>query len=81
MWTRGRLSSYRVGNSPTNTLTPLDAYFALVVGFAQKYVKDTEIGAMVALLLPYATSMAIAWTGIFTIWYLLRLPRAFTQPP
>jgi len=68
------LSAYRVGDSPTNTLTPLNAYFALVVGFAQKYAKDTGIGTVVALLLPYAAWMALAWTGLFTVWYLLGLP-------
>jgi aminobenzoyl-glutamate transport protein len=26
------------------------------------------------LLLPYAAWMAIAWTGLFTVWYLLGLP-------
>jgi aminobenzoyl-glutamate transport protein len=68
------LSAYRVGDSPTNTLTPLNAYFALVVGFAQKYAKDTGIGTVVALLLPYAAWMAIAWAGLFVVWYLLGLP-------
>jgi len=71
------LSAYRVGDSPTNTLTPLNAYFALVVGFAQKYAKDTGIGTVVALLLPYAVWMTIAWTGLFTVWYLLGLPWGF----
>ena len=45
------LSAYRVGDSPTNALTPLNAYFALVVGFAQKYDKNAGIGTVVALLL------------------------------
>jgi aminobenzoyl-glutamate transport protein len=71
------LSAYRVGDSPTNTLTPLNAYFALVVGFAQKYAKDTGIGTVVALLLPYAVWMALAWTGLFVAWYLLGLPWGF----
>ncbi len=33
------LAAYRVGDSPMNAITPLNAYFALVVGFAQKYDK------------------------------------------
>lgn len=68
------LSAYRVGDSPTNALTPLNAYFALVVGFAQKYDKNAGIGTVVALLLPYAVWMTIAWMGLFTLWYLLGLP-------
>ena len=30
------LAAYRIGDSPMNAITPLNAYFALVVGFAQK---------------------------------------------
>jgi p-aminobenzoyl-glutamate transporter AbgT len=36
------LSAYRVGDSPTNSITPLNAYFALVVGFARHY--DAKAG-------------------------------------
>ena len=68
------LSAYRVGDSPTNALTPLNAYFALVVGFAQKYDKNAGIGTIVALLLPYAIWMTISWMILFAGWYLLGLP-------
>ena len=34
------LAAYRVGDSPMNAITPLNAYFALVVGFAQKIRPD-----------------------------------------
>jgi aminobenzoyl-glutamate transport protein len=68
------LSAYRVGDSPTNTLTPLNAYFALVVGFAQMYDKKAGIGTVVALMLPYAIWMTVAWVVLFAIWYLLGIP-------
>jgi aminobenzoyl-glutamate transport protein len=68
------LSAYRVGDSPTNSITPLNAYFALVVGFAQKYDKNAGIGTIVALLLPYAIGMTVAWMLLFSGWYWLGLP-------
>lgn len=68
------LSAYRVGDSPANAITPLNAYFALVVGFAQKYDKNAGIGTVVALLLPYFVIMTIAWMVMFAGWYLLELP-------
>jgi aminobenzoyl-glutamate transport protein len=68
------LSAYRIGDSPTNALTPLNAYFALVVGFAQKYDKKAGIGTVVALMLPYAIWMTIIWMVLFAAWYLLKLP-------
>ena len=47
------LAAYRVGDSPMNAITPLNAYFALVVGFAQKYDKNAGVGTVVSLMLPY----------------------------
>jgi aminobenzoyl-glutamate transport protein len=68
------LAAYRVGDSPTNSITPLNAYFALVVGFAQKYDKSAGVGTVVALMLPYVIWIALIWTILFAAWYLLGLP-------
>jgi aminobenzoyl-glutamate transport protein len=68
------LSAYRVGDAPTNSITPLNAYFALVVGFAQKYESSAGVGTVVALMLPYVIWIMLAWMLLFTGWYLLGLP-------
>lgn len=68
------LAAYRVGDSPVNAITPLNAYFALVVGFAQKYDKDAGVGTVVALMLPYVVWMFLLWTALFAVWFLLGLP-------
>jgi aminobenzoyl-glutamate transport protein len=58
-------AAYRVGDSPTNAITPLNAYFAMVVGFAQNCDKNVGVGTVVALMLLYALCMAIVWTLLF----------------
>jgi aminobenzoyl-glutamate transport protein len=68
------LAAYRVADSPVNAITPLNAYFALVVGFAQKYDKNAGVGTVVSLMLPYVVIMAVLWTLLFAVWYLLGLP-------
>lgn len=68
------LAAYRVGDSPVNSITPLNAYFALVVGFAQKYDEDAGVGTVVALMLPYVVWMFLLWTALFAVWFLLGLP-------
>lgn len=68
------LAAYRIGDAPTNAITPLSAYFAMVVGFAQKYDKSAGVGTVVALMLPYATCIMVVWAAFFTGWYLLGLP-------
>jgi aminobenzoyl-glutamate transport protein len=68
------LAAYRVGDSPMNAITPLNAYFALVVGFAQKYDKNAGVGTIVSLMLPYVVLMFVLWTALFAIWKTLGLP-------
>jgi aminobenzoyl-glutamate transport protein len=68
------LAAYRVGDSPMNAITPLNAYFALVVGFAQKYDKNAGVGTVVSLMLPYVGWLFIVWTSLFVLWYSLGLP-------
>ena len=68
------LAAYRVGDSPMNAITPLNAYFALVVGFAQKYDKNAGVGTIVSLMLPYVVLMFVLWTALFAIWKMLGLP-------
>jgi aminobenzoyl-glutamate transport protein len=68
------LAAYRVGDSPMNAITPLNAYFALVVGFAQKYDKTAGVGTIVSLMLPYVVWMFVLWTALFAAWKWLGLP-------
>jgi aminobenzoyl-glutamate transport protein len=68
------LAAYRVGDSPMNAITPLNAYFALVVGFAQKYDKSAGIGTIVSMMLPYVVSIFALWTALFAVWKVLGLP-------
>jgi aminobenzoyl-glutamate transport protein len=68
------LAAYRVGDSPINSITPLNAYFALVVTFCQKYDKSAGVGTVVALMLPYVIWMFVLWTVLFAAWHLLGLP-------
>jgi len=68
------LAAYRVGDSPFNVLTPLMAYFPLIVVFAQRYKKDAGIGTVVSMMLPYVVILSIAWTLFFVAWYLIGIP-------
>ena len=68
------LAAYRIGDSPLNAITPLNPYFAMVVGFTQIYDKNAGVGTVVALMLPYVIWISILWTLLFAAWYLLGLP-------
>lgn len=68
------LASYRLGDSPINVLTPLMPYFPLMVVFAARYQKDAGIGTVIALMVPYALVVLVAWVILFVIWYLVGVP-------
>jgi aminobenzoyl-glutamate transport protein len=68
------MAAYRIGDSPVNTLTPLMVYFPFIVTIAQRYRKDAGVGTIVAMMLPYAVIMLIAWIVFFAIWFALNIP-------
>ncbi len=68
------LAAYRVGDSPMNAITPLNAYFAMIVTFAIKYQKESGVGTVIALMLPYVIWISVVWTALLAGWYLLGLP-------
>ena len=68
------LAAYRVGDSPFNVVTPLMAYFPLIIIFAQRYRKDAGIGTVVAMMLPYVVVLSVIWTLFFVAWYLIGIP-------
>lgn len=68
------LAAYRVGDSPMNAITPLNAYFAMIVTFAQRYQKDAGVGTVIALMLPYVGIMTAVWVAFMVGWHLLGLP-------
>ncbi len=68
------LAAYRIGDSPTNVITPLMVYFPFIALVAQRYVKTAGIGSVIALMLPYSVIMLIAWILLFALWFLLGIP-------
>ena len=65
---------YRIGDSPSNIITPMSPYFALALTFLQKYYKKAGVGTLMSLALPYAVSMLVGWFIFFMIWYALGIP-------
>jgi aminobenzoyl-glutamate transport protein len=68
------LAAYRIGDSPINMITPLNAYFAMVVVVCQKYDKNAGVGTVVALMLPYVVGISVLWTVLFLVWYIFGIP-------
>lgn len=65
---------YRIGDSITNPITPMMAYFGLLVGLAKKYDKEAGIGSLMASLLPYSVCFLICWSIFIIFWFVFKLP-------
>ena len=66
--------AYRIGDSITNPLSPLFSYFPLVLGFARRYEKNIGMGTIIANMIPFSATFAVAWIIQLTVWVLLDLP-------
>jgi aminobenzoyl-glutamate transport protein len=49
-------------------------YLPFILTVAQRYQKDTGIGTIIALMLPYTAILAIVWIILFVLWYVLGIP-------
>ena len=65
---------FRIGDSPTNIITPMSPYFALALTFLQKYYKPAGVGTLMSLAIPYSVCMLVGWFLFFVIWYLIGIP-------
>ena len=66
--------AYRIGDSCTNGVTPLNSFLPVIILFMQKYKKDSGIGTYVATLLPYSVGFLVVWGAIALLWFGLKLP-------
>jgi aminobenzoyl-glutamate transport protein len=68
------LAAYRVGDSPMNAVSPLNAYFGLIVSFAMKYDPKAGVGTVIALMLPYVAVLFILWPILLGLWHVFGIP-------
>ena len=65
---------YRIGDSITNPITPMFAYFAMLVGLAQKYDKKAGMGSLMSCLLPYSLAYFVMWSLFIILWITIGIP-------
>jgi p-aminobenzoyl-glutamate transporter AbgT len=67
-------AAYRIGDSCSNAVTPMNYYFPLVVVVAQRYVRSAGIGTLVSLMLPYSLAFLLAWSALLLAFWGLDIP-------
>ena len=66
--------AYRIGDSVTNVITPLNPYMIIVLAMLQKYHREAGVGTLISLTLPYSIGFLIAWMVLLIAWVGLKIP-------
>ncbi|HJB07677.1 MAG TPA: AbgT family transporter [Candidatus Enterocloster faecavium] len=65
---------YRIGDSIANPITPIYPYLPIVIGMAQKYDKNTGMGTIISMMLPYSMAFLVVWILQAVAWQVFNLP-------
>jgi aminobenzoyl-glutamate transport protein len=67
-------AAYRVGDTVTNLISPLNPYFVLTLTFCQRWTPSFKLGSLLALMLPMAICFYVAGMALTAAWVGLDLP-------
>ncbi|MHA7189245.1 AbgT family transporter [Arthrobacter sp. MDT2-16] len=66
--------AFRVGDSATQVITPLNPYMIVLLTMLRKYEPDAGLGTLMARMLPFVVPFWLAWVAILTVFFYLDLP-------
>ncbi|MDY6051875.1 MAG: AbgT family transporter [Rothia sp. (in: high G+C Gram-positive bacteria)] len=66
--------AFRVGDSATQIVTPMNPYIFLVLAMVRKYEPKAGLGTMMARLLPFVFTFWLAWLAVLFVFYFFNLP-------
>ena len=61
-------AAYRVGDSVSNVITPLNPYMVIILSLMQRYVPRGGLGTLVATMLPYSLGFLAVWLILLSLW-------------
>jgi len=60
--------TYRIGDSVSNVITPLNPYMVILLVFMRRYAPEGGLGTLVALMLPYTLVFTATWVLMLVVW-------------
>lgn len=67
-------AAYRVGDSVTNLVTPLNAYLVLILAVMQKYATGAKMGTLLSMMIPFSLTFGVLWLALLLCWYAMGIP-------
>ncbi|TXL57812.1 AbgT family transporter [Cerasibacillus terrae] len=66
--------AYRIADSSTNVITPMNPYIIIILSFMKDYDKKAGIGTLIALMLPYSIFFLGSWIILLLLFIFLEIP-------
>lgn len=67
-------AAFRVGDSATQIITPLNPYMIVMLGLLQRYEPRAGLGTLMSRLIPYVIPFFLAWAAMLALWFYADLP-------
>jgi aminobenzoyl-glutamate transport protein len=67
-------AAFRVGDSATQILTPLNPYIVIVLAMLRRYEPQAGLETLISRFLPFTICFWIAWVAVLSLWFSLDLP-------
>lgn len=65
---------FRIGDSATQIMTPLNPYMIVLLGYVRRYEPSAGIGTVIARMVPFVIPFWLLWALIMTVFYFADLP-------
>jgi aminobenzoyl-glutamate transport protein len=67
-------AAFRIGDSATQILTPLNPYLVIVLAMLRRYEPNAGFGTLISRFLPFTVCFWLAWAAVLAVWFFLGLP-------
>ncbi|MGP9734938.1 AbgT family transporter [Brachybacterium sp. AOP42-C2-15] len=67
-------AAFRVGDSATQVITPMNPYMIVLLGMLRKYEPGAGLGTLMARMLPFVIPFWVVWTLILAVFFFFDLP-------
>lgn len=67
-------AAFRIADSSTNIITPMNPYILVVLGFMQDYDEEAGLGTLISTMVPYSLAFLGTFLVIFLIFTFLGIP-------
>lgn len=63
-------AAFRVGDSATQVITPMNPYIWIFLVMLKKYEPEAGLGTVISRMLPFVVPFWISWVAVLTVFYL-----------